>query len=156
MDLGEALRKNIPAECLPIIGQAGPETAYHPRTCPTKLRIDQSLKQIRRDIEAHKALLSRGIRIERPQWMPWEQDHRDLDELNRQAVTMAARIINGLILPHAETDFESPPGKSDSVDRLAWELFENVRPRGVDNTWGRIAEAQIISIAGMLGALQDG
>lgn len=116
-------------------------------------KASQSLKNLQRDVEHHKSLVTKDIDIQKPQWMRWSQDQRELNELNQHAVATAARTVNAMVLPRmAGSEIMVPSGGPDSVQRLAWEMFADVRPTRMEDTWGMMAQTQVRAFANMLGS----
>lgn len=115
----------------------------------------QALKGAREAVADYKTSASQKSTVQKPDWMRWEQDKKDLTELNQLTMTTAARTINSLIIPNAISSLTNPPKEAGVVEKVAWELFDDVRPEKMDNTWGKMAQAQFKAFAGILKSMKD-
>lgn len=160
VDLGDALRQHVPPECAPVMapGYAGtPNSSGRAFLNENFKKASQILGQLKETIELYKALAScRDNAIAKPDWMHWEQDQRDLKDLNQYAMTTAARTINHLIIPNPKSPVSVLPKRASTVEKVAWEIFDNVRPKRMDTTWGRIAQEQVRAFTGILRSMQEG
>ena len=116
----------------------------------------QILGQLKESTKLYEALAcSRDNTIAKPDWMHWEQDQRDLKGLNQYAMTTAARTINDLIIPNPKSPVPVLPKGAGVVEKVAWELFDNVRPNRMEATWGRIAQEQVRAFTGILRSMKE-
>lgn len=109
-----------------------------------------ALKQMSETVAIYKSL-SESTAIPRPDWLRWDQDHKSLVELNDCALTVAARQINSIVIPGKKMDLK--PEKASDVGQLAWEMFEECRPKNQEKTWGGIAVEQVRAFVGLLGGV---
>lgn len=103
------------------------------------------LQQCIKSANSYKSSSKRSTGIEQPGWMRWTQDNRDLRSLNKHAFELAVTIAEQGILG-AVTGKSVPLQMSRRVgdlEKLAWEMMDEVMPREGKATWGTVAHAQL-------------
>ena len=129
---------NSPTENASIVGQAS-----------------KVLQQCIESTAAYKSSSKRSTGIKEPDWMRWAQDIRDLRSLNKHAFELAVKIVEHDILGAAtgKTKPLQMSRKAGELERLAWEMLEEVMPREGEATWGTVANAQLKALIALGKAL---
>lgn len=113
-------------------------------------------KEMAKDYEAVNMLPENlAHRIQKPTWMKWSTDKKDLDTLNQHAMTAAARIVSSYIIPNPKPSLATVSEKAADIEKLAWEMLEDVGPKHGDETWGKIAQGQCKVFAGILREMPE-
>ena len=118
-------------------------------------KASEVLKQLQASAKRYQTLAARDTGICKPDWMAWMQDKKDLNRLNEAAMLMAARTINNLIVPTPKLKMNAEPEEANVVERLAWNMFDGVRPKDLNGTWGKIAQGQVRAFAGILRSMKE-
>lgn len=156
--LGDALRAHLPPDCASIMSQ-GYYTGDDARRSIRNATADNALrmlKYMRESVKLYSTLAARDTGIKKPSSLHWLQDQEDLKDLNQYAMATAARIINNLIIPNPKSPISAPSSRAGVVEKVAWELFDGVRPERMEHTWGRIAQGHVRAFTGILRSMQDG
>lgn len=158
VNLGDTLRQYLDLDYASIMAPGYPGS---PRTVGRSTqnnsfdKVFRFLGQLRESTKVYADLAARDNGITKPDWMRWEQDQRDLKDLNHYATGVAARMINSFIIPMPKMAMPSLSKSAGVVERVAWELFDNVGPNGMEDTWGKIAQGQVRAFTGILRSMQD-
>ncbi|KAK7429255.1 hypothetical protein QQZ08_004265 [Neonectria magnoliae] len=128
----------------PPTGWSSQAPAYPPQMMATALDDLQGI------IETYEKMSSQANGIKEPAWMRWEQDGNELTELNRHAMGFAAQTVNHTIMPGRRGYASEPPESGSDIERMAWELVEQGRPSGSEETWGMAAQDQVKSFTAVL------
>jgi hypothetical protein len=114
--------------------------------------ILKALDALQSDVKTYEDLVKQDNKIRAPNWMRWEQDTKDLEEVSKHGLAMASKIINHFIMPDLH---ELPPKPSESaggVEHVAWDLIEEVLPKMSDDIWGKIAQGHLKAFTEVLKA----
>ncbi|KAF7540526.1 hypothetical protein G7Z17_g12176 [Cylindrodendrum hubeiense] len=142
------------APVLPWMATPHPHTAWSSQTPPNPPEVmAKALDDLQGIIDAYEKMNKQTNGIENPNWMRWEQDGKELSELNEYAMGFAAQTVNYAIMPGRRGYMSEPPASAGDIERVAWELIEPGRPRKSEETWGATAQDQVKSFTGVLRLL---
>ncbi|KAF4943463.1 hypothetical protein FGADI_13402 [Fusarium gaditjirri] len=140
----DILKKDISADLAGVLPwmRAAPalqrqSTQTHPKM------ILKALDSLQRDVRTYEDLVKQDNKIRPPNWMRWQQDTKDLEEMSKHSLATASKIINHFIMPDLH---ELPPKPSEGaggVEHVAWGLIEEVLPKVSDDIWGKIAQGHL-------------
>lgn len=105
----------------------------------------QAIKQFSSMARDYEAASKEHAKLDKPTWMRWEQDKKDLRIFNQEAMGIAARAIHESITSSTSTMATGPPDTATEIERVAWDLLEEVRPKS-GQTWGSAAR-EILQVA---------
>ena len=142
--MADKLRESLPAKINPIMGYDN----YQPNTSFDAALA--TLGQISETVSTYQSL-SEAAPLTRPDWMKWEEDHGSLVALEEYALGIAARQINSMVIPGKKMDAKSE--KAGEVEEVAWEIFDECRPKTLEKTWGGVAMQQFKAFVGLLGGV---
>lgn len=109
----------------------------------------------------YRSMAKRSTGIEKPTWMRWAQDAKDLRGLNIHAYNLATKVVEQEII--AAPTGKMPPlqmsRRAGELEKLAWEMLEETMPREDEATWGSVANEQLkalIALGKVLGPDGEG
>lgn len=117
------------------------------------LKAMTSLKELRGLIDDYETVNKHNHGIKKPGWMRWEQDVKELGELNQHAMGYATQAVNHIIMPGLHPSSIQSPESCTDVERIAWELVEDSRPKKTEETWGMAAQEQVKAFTRILRLL---
>lgn len=74
-----------------------------------------------------------------PSWMRWQQDARDLRDLNGATMGMAARIVLAMVVPGSHPTLLASKRIANDKEQMAYDLLEKTWPKEMEDTWGPMA-----------------
>ncbi|KAK5998016.1 hypothetical protein PT974_00385 [Cladobotryum mycophilum] len=129
------------------IAEALPDTisSKHPKDYMPRNSIYQKahdcISSFQRMIDEYETLNKGNHGINRPTGLRWEQDSKDLTELNQKALAISIRTLNGNILAGTHGSALAPPTNTeDDIEKVAWEMLVDGRPKTGEETWGAAAQ----------------
>lgn len=122
---------------------------------PPHVAATAALKELQGILESYLAETKQSSGIKRPSWMRWEQDVKELGELNQHAMGYATQAINQIIMPGPHPSSIKPPANGGDIEKMALELVDEGRPKSMEETWGTVAQAQIKGFVSVLKLLPE-
>ncbi|KAF4449454.1 hypothetical protein F53441_7316 [Fusarium austroafricanum] len=113
----------------------------------------KALDDLHTHIDTYEKLVRQDTKIKAPNWMRWEQDVKDLEEMSKHSLTSASRIINHVIMPDLHELPTKPPESATGVENVAWELIEEALPDMSDDIWGKVAQGHLKAFTEILKVL---
>lgn len=90
----------------------------------------------------------------------WEQDGRDLANLNLRLREAVEEKVSNYILPRASgcdlQNRHAPTKESVEMDKLAWRLVGDIGPSDTEPTWGACAYETLQGLANVNKVVADG
>lgn len=114
----------------------------------------KTIRHIYSIVEDYEKLNKYDCGITSPAPMRWEQDSRDLIELNQHTMTAAVQLINRTIVAHADGAADGPSDQTGDLGRMAWELLGG-REQQTEETWGTLAQTQARGFSKLLNLFHD-
>ncbi|KAH8178152.1 hypothetical protein LIA77_03234 [Sarocladium implicatum] len=119
------------------------------------LNIPEMSSQIINDCvataSAYKSMSKRNTGIKQPDWMRWPQDIKDLKSLNRHVFELAKNIVEQNLL--GAVNGKAAPmlmsRRLGDLEKMAWEMLEDVMPRDGEATWGTVANTQLRALVAL-------
>ncbi|KAL6413793.1 putative ribosomal protein L15.e.B, cytosolic [Ilyonectria robusta] len=137
---GEELAPDL-APVLPWV--ATPHTGWSSHAPPNPPELmTRALDDLQGIIDTYEKMSTQANNIKKPSWMRWEQDGKELSELNEHAMGFAAQTVNSTIMPGCHGYTTQPPANAGDIERVAWELIEPGRSKKSEETWGTAAQEQ--------------
>lgn len=83
---------------------------------------------------------------------------KNLKLLNEDAKVAAGRTAASHIIPNPKSSLTRPPARASKIEKMAWEIFEDVNAANTGQTWGQIAQNQCKAFSQLLRSqrLADG
>ncbi|KAH8735067.1 hypothetical protein BGZ61DRAFT_473711 [Ilyonectria robusta] len=148
---GEELAPDL-APVLPWV--ATPHTGWSSHAPPNPPELmTRALDDLQGIIDTYEKMSTQANNIKKPSWMRWEQDGKELSELNEHAMGFAAQTVNSTIMPGCHGYTTQPPANAGDIERVAWELIEPGRSKKSEETWGTAAQEQVKCFTGVLRLL---
>ncbi|KAL5616425.1 hypothetical protein FOBRF1_005173 [Fusarium oxysporum] len=157
----DMLKKDISPDLAGVLPWMSSSSALQRQGTQTYPRmILKALDNLQRDVRTYEDLVKQDNKIRPPDWMRWQQDTKDLEEMSKHGLAMASEMINHFIMPDLH---ELPPKPSEGaggVEHVAWDLIEEVLPKMSDDIWGKIAQGHLkaftedLDQAAKMGALK--
>lgn len=94
--------------------------------------------------------------IDKPTWMRWQQDSKDMRELNKRSMTIAKRMINDMISPSLQAGDMKAPEDVGEIEAVARDLMEDVKCNAGQQTWASMAQAIVYGVSGIFEAMPCG
>ncbi|KAF4344659.1 60s ribosomal l15 [Fusarium beomiforme] len=113
----------------------------------------KALDELQNGIKTYEELVKQDGIIKTPNWMRWEQDAKDLEEMSKHTLTVASKIVNHVIMPDLHELPPKPPENASGVDIVAWDLIEEGLPKMPDDIWGKVAQGHLKAFTQVLKAL---
>ncbi|KAH7219029.1 hypothetical protein DER44DRAFT_818464 [Fusarium oxysporum] len=150
----DMLKKDISPDLAGVLPWMSSSSALQRQGTQTYPRmILKALDNLQRDVRTYEDLVKQDNKIRPPDWMRWQQDTKDLEEMSKHGLAMASEMINHFIMPDLH---ELPPKPSEGaggVEHVAWDLIEEVLPKMSDDIWGKIAQGHLKAFTEVLKAL---
>lgn len=115
--------------------------------------MTKALDDLQGIIDTYEKMNAQANGIQKPTWMRWEQDGKELSELNEHAMSFAAQTVNYTIMPGRHGPSTGPLASAGDIEKVAWELIEPARPKKLEEAWGTVAQEQVKSFTGVLTLL---
>ncbi|KAF9769159.1 hypothetical protein IL306_013486 [Fusarium sp. DS 682] len=116
----------------------------------------KALDELQNGVKTYDELVKQDSKIKAPNWMRWEQDVKDLEELGKHSLAMASKIINHVIMPDLHELPPKPLDNASGVGIVAWDLIEEGIPKMSDDIWGKVAQGHLKAFTEVLKALPTG
>ncbi|KAM5525565.1 ribosomal L15 [Fusarium oxysporum f. sp. phaseoli] len=150
----DILKNDISPDLAGVLPWMSSSSALQRQSTQTYPRmILKALDNLQRDVRTYEDLVKQDNKIRPPDWMRWQQDTKDLEEMSKHGLAMASKMINHFIMPDLH---ELPPKPSEGaggVEHVAWDLIEEVLPKMSDDIWGKIAQGHLKAFTEVLKAL---
>ncbi|KAI5462216.1 hypothetical protein BGZ63DRAFT_383260 [Mariannaea sp. PMI_226] len=118
------------------------------------LQLDEkAVDELYNTIECYEKLNARSTQLQKPNWMRWERDGKELTELNEHAMGFAAQNVSFTVMPGLLGSLTRPPAEVCDIQKMAWELIDGGRPRKGEETWGMVAQGQAKAFTTLLKTL---
>ncbi|KAM4060023.1 hypothetical protein HRG_002358 [Hirsutella rhossiliensis] len=157
----ETLGKDIPAitesitpDMARVLHHGTPENSDN----KTFQRAQQCLTSLQDLVRSYEILNQGSINTQEPTRTHWDQDEANLRALNESAMGVAFRILNGIVMPHANNGLVEDRAKTDGssdIDTMATELLAEAKPQRGDVTWGMTARDIFRVLSGTVGLLPE-
>ncbi|KAL6691061.1 hypothetical protein J3F84DRAFT_387443 [Trichoderma pleuroticola] len=108
------------------------------------------IKTLQHTLDEYEAANRDSIKVRKPaEGAQWEQDAKDVSQVNKRAMELSIQMLNGLVISgeHAKS-LRSPPRSGDDVEQAAWRWVESGIPPA-DDTWGSSARETLKAFAGV-------
>ncbi|KFA47411.1 hypothetical protein S40293_05400 [Stachybotrys chartarum IBT 40293] len=99
----------------------------------------EAIQRFRSSINAYEVANGRATACEMPNWMRWQQDARDLGDLNGVTMSLAARIILAMVVPGSHPTLLVSKRIANDKEQMAHDLLEKTWPKEMEDTWGPTA-----------------
>lgn len=139
---------------LPWMSASKDRTSRVPDT-PPQIKATAALKDFDSILESYLTESKQSSGIKKPSWMRWEQDAKELGELNQHALGYATRAVNQIIMPGPHPSSIKAPVVGGDIQKMALELVDEGRPKSMEETWGTLAKAQIKAFSSILKLLPE-
>ncbi|KAF5659606.1 60s ribosomal l15 [Fusarium denticulatum] len=147
----EILKKDISPDLAGVLPwTSSPSALQRQSTQPYPTMILKALGNLQSDVRAYEGLVKQDNKIRAPNWMRWQQDINDLEDVSKHSLAIASKMINHFIMPDSH---ELPPKPSEGaggVGHVAWDLIEEALPKMPDDIWGKIAQGHLKAFTGDL------
>ncbi|KAF5713866.1 60s ribosomal l15 [Fusarium mundagurra] len=147
----EILKKDISPDLAGVLPWTISSSALQRQsTQPYPKMILKALDNLQSDVRTYAGLVKQDNKIRAPNWMRWQQDINDLEDVSKHSLAMASKMINHFIMPDSH---ELPPIPSEGaggVEHVAWDLIEEALPKMPDDIWGKIAQGHLKAFTGDL------
>ncbi|KAF5535247.1 60s ribosomal l15 [Fusarium napiforme] len=147
----EILKKDISPDLAGVLPWTSSSSALQRQsTQPYPKMILKALDNLQSDVRTYEGLVKQDNKIRAPNWMRWQQDINDLEDVSKDSLAIASKMINHFIMPDSH---ELPPKPSEGaggVEHVAWDLIEEALPKMPDDIWGKIAQGHLKAFTGDL------
>ncbi|KLO79453.1 uncharacterized protein LW93_2822 [Fusarium fujikuroi] len=150
----DILKKDISPDLAPVLPWIGFSSALQRRSTQTYPKtILKALDNLQSDVRTYEGLAKQDNKIRAPNWMRWQQDIKDLEDVSKHGLAMASKMINHFIMPDSHELPHKPSEGAGGVEHVAWDLIEEGLPKMTDDIWGKIAQGHLKAFTGVLKVL---
>lgn len=148
------MKKDISPDLAPVLPWIGSSSALQRRSTQTYPKmILKALDNLQSDVRTYEGLAKQDNKIRAPNWMRWQQDIKDLEDVSKHGLAMASKMINHFIMPDSHELPHKPSEGAGGVEHVAWDLIEEGLPKMPDDIWGKIAQGHLKAFTGVLKVL---
>nr|RBQ97789.1 hypothetical protein FVER53263_00712 [Fusarium verticillioides] len=145
----EILKKDISPDLAGVLPWTSSSSALQRQSIqPYPKMILKALDNLQSDVRNYEGLVKQDNKIRAPNWMRWQQDINDLEDVSKHSLAIASKMIHHFIMPDSH---ELPPKPSEGaggVEHVAWDLIEEALPKMPDDIWGKIAQGHLKAFTG--------
>lgn len=149
---GLTVEKLAPTLAPVLPWMTSPTTSSQSAGSPLQMH-EKALDDLLAVIESYDQLNAQSTGIKKQSWMRWDQDGKELSELNEHAMGFAACNVSFTIMPGLRGSLAEPPASAGDIQKIAWELVEEGRPKKGEVTWGAAAQGQVKAFTEVLRML---
>ncbi|KAF5653822.1 60s ribosomal l15 [Fusarium sp. NRRL 25303] len=140
----DILKKDISSDLAPVLPWIGSSSVLQRRSTQAYPKtILKALDNLQSDVRTYEGLAKQDNKIRAPNWMRWQQDIKDLEDVSKHGLAMASKMINHFIMPDSHELPHKPPEGAGGVEHVAWDLIEEGLPKMPDDIWGKIAQDHV-------------
>ncbi|CAM1504143.1 Fc.00g017340.m01.CDS01 [Cosmosporella sp. VM-42] len=110
---------------------------------PPQSSAKEAMDEFQGILDTYETLNKQSTGIPTPTWMRWDYDARELGVLNSHVMGFATQTVNHTIMPGPHPASINPPESGDDIEKMAWDLAEEGRPKETEETWGMAAQGQV-------------
>jgi hypothetical protein len=112
--------------------------------------IMEFLKSLQDTVKSYENISKTNTGIQKPDWMRWDKDRKDLGMLSEATFGVAAGMMNDMIMPNQRrARLEQAEGREKDVEGMARELLKEAMPEGCEESWGNLARVIVNAFSGV-------